>query len=85
MIIIYEHDEALWPKLEKCNKISEWMIDEKCSIRSVEKELCIPKSTVHDYIHSYIKWYDDESYCQLIRILKYNKKYKVGRPSKWRR
>lgn len=72
---------------QKCEEICQYMLDYKCSIRQASQELCIPRSTLHNYIHSYIKNYYDEEYLQIKRLLRYNKqerakprKYLVGSP-----
>ena len=72
---------------QKCEEICQYMLDFKCSIRQASQELCIPRSTLHKYIHTYIKTYYDEEYLQIKRLLRYNKqerakprKYWVGSP-----
>ena len=67
---------------KQCEEICNWMLNYKCSIRQCAEELCISKSTVHNYIHSYIKCYYDEEYCQIKRILQFNKQYRM-RPRKY--
>ena len=71
----------------KCEEICEYLLDYKCSIRQASQELCIPKSTIHNYIHTYIRAFYDEEYVQIKRLLRYNKqertkprKYWVGNP-----
>lgn len=71
----------------KCEEICQYMLDYKCSIRQASQELCIPRSTLHNYIHSYVKTYYNEEYLQIKRLLRYNKqerakprKYWVGNP-----
>ena len=64
---------------KKCDSITNWMIDNKCTIRSCADNLNIPKSTVHRYIHTYIRVYYDDEYCQLLRLLDYNIKHRRGR------
>ena len=38
---------------QKCEKICEYMLDYKCSIRQASQELCIPRSTLHNYIQKF--------------------------------
>ena len=44
----------------KCEEICKYLLDYKCSIRQASQELCIPKSTIHNYIHTYIRTFYDE-------------------------
>lgn len=63
------------------------MLNEKCSIRDCAKDVGMPKSTVHEYIHKYISAGWDEEYQEIKVILRWNKlerfkpkKYWHGRP-----
>lgn len=87
----WDYPEDMQPHVldvkHKCEEICQYMLDYKCSIRQASQELCIPKSTLHNYIHSYVKTYYDEEYLQIKRLLRYNKqertkprKYWVGNP-----
>lgn len=67
-----------------CDDICDYFLNEKATIRMVEKELCIPRSTIHRYIHTYIKRYYDEEYCQIVRLLRYNKQYRTKPRKYWR-
>lgn len=69
---------------EQCEDICDWMLNYKCSIRQCAEELCISKSTVHNYIHSYIKCYYDEEYCQIKRILQFNRQYRRKPRKYWK-
>lgn len=85
-IIILDLEDWSTESLEMrqiCEKICDYIIDEKCSIRRAERELCIPRSTIHQYIHTYIKRYYDEEYMQIIRILDYNKRNRFKPRKKW--
>lgn len=57
-----------------CEAICNWFLDYKGSIRQCSEELCISKSRVHTYIHTYIIYYYNEEYCQIQKLLNYNKK-----------
>lgn len=61
---------------DKCRDIISFMLENRCSIRDCSKELNIPKSTVHRYIHTYIKQDFDEEYFSLCNLLRYNKKHR---------
>ena len=72
---------------QKCEQICTFLLDNKATLRMCEEELCIPKSTVHRYIHTYIKQYYDEEFCQIVKLLKFNgdhrrmaRRYWKGRP-----
>ena len=67
----------------KCEEICQYMLDYKCSIRQASQELCIPKSTLHNYIHSYVKTYYDEEYVQIKRLLRYNKQERTKPRKYW--
>lgn len=61
---------------DTCKDIVEFMLANRASIRECSKHLNIPKSTVHRYIHTYIKADFDEEYSELCMLLKYNRKHK---------
>lgn len=72
---------------DSCKNIITFMLDYKGSIRQCSEETCIPPSTVHRYIHTYIKTYYYDEYRQILRILKFNsqnrkkqRKYWKGKP-----
>lgn len=85
MIDLDEYTPEVYEIRNKCQTICDYIIDEKCSIRQAEKELCISRSTIHQYIHTYIKRYYDEEYMQIIRILKYNKNNRFKQRKYWTR
>ena len=66
----------------RCKEIIEWMLNERTSIRRVAEETGLSKSTIHLYIHTYIRQYFDEEYQQIKVILRFNKKYRC-RPRKY--
>lgn len=70
-----------------CKKIITYMLDYKGSIRQCSKETCISSTTIHRYVHTYIKTYYYEEYRQILKILKFNsqnrrkaRKYWKGKP-----
>lgn len=67
---------AVYNIRNQCDRICRWFLDHRGSIRMCSEELQIPKSTIHYYIHSYIRTYYDEEYVQIINILKYNSIYR---------
>lgn len=71
----YSFDEKVISIRSRCVQIYEYMNDNKASLRMVEENLGIPKSTAHAYIHTYIKTYFPNCYGTLRRILLYNKLY----------
>lgn len=72
-ISVYDNDYyKLKSTKEKVDKIRTFMLDYKGSIRQCSEETCIPKSTVHMYIHTYIKKYYYEDYLQILQILRFN-------------
>lgn len=66
-----------------CEDIASWMINEKCSLRMCAKELGYSKSTIHKYIHTYIKEFYEEEYAQIVTILRWNRKYRFRPRSRW--
>lgn len=72
-------------KIKKdCIDIINWFMDEKGSIRQCSENLMIPKSTIHRYIHTYIKynWYD--LYIEIKHILKFNSEYRSCARNCWK-
>ena len=63
-------------------EIVTWIIDNKCTLRQASADLCIPTSTLHRYIHTYVREFYDEEYLTICNILKFNKKYR-SRPKKY--
>lgn len=68
----YSLIEAKQNIIKKCEIIKDYFLVYKGTLRLCEKETCIPRSTIHYYIHSYIKEYYYEDYLQIVRILKFN-------------
>lgn len=67
-------DLNLYTKIvNRCEDICTNIIDYDRTIRQVAENICISKSTVHIYIHTYIRCYMDDEYCQIVRKLRYNK------------
>lgn len=63
--------------------IKDSIIDNKWTLSQASENLCIAKTTLHRYIHSYIKVYYYEDYEVICSILKFNKEYKFKPKSKW--
>lgn len=61
---------------QNCQSVVDTMLLLRCSIRQCSEETLISKSTVHSYIHSYIRVYWPEQYQEIINILKYNSRYR---------
>ena len=62
--------------------IAVYMIDYKSTIRQAADEFCMPKSTVHDWIHKKLKYSDSDKYHEVLRILKCNKQDATNRATK---
>ena len=80
----YEKLEKLYTVKHRCESICQWFLDEQGSIRMCAKELCLSKSLVHNYLHTYIKIYFDEEYQQILRILSWNKRYRIMPHKYWK-
>lgn len=78
-----EEYEKIIKTKKTCKYICNWFLNEKGSIRMCAKNLCLSKSLVHVYIHSYIKTYYFEEYQQIMRILKYNSHYRTKPHKYW--
>ena len=68
----------------KCERIIDWMLNEKCSIRDCAKDVGMPKSTIHQYIHTYIRDGWDEEYQEIKVILRWNKRERFKPKKYWR-
>lgn len=69
---------------DKCKSISTYMIDNKCTLRICSENLCIPVTTIHRYIYKYISnWYPND-YREIVKLLRWNKKYRNGPRRYWR-
>ena len=83
----WDYPEYMQPQIlnvkHKCEEICEYMLDYKCSIRQASQELCIPRSTINNYIHAYIKIYYDEEYVQIKTLLRYNKQERTKPRKYW--
>lgn len=67
-----------------CERVCDYMLNYKCSIRQASQELCIPKSRIHWLIHTYIEEYYNEEYHQIVKLLRFNKKYRSKPRKSWR-
>lgn len=70
---------------EDCQKIIDYFLDYKGSIRQCADWVGMPRSRVHRYIHSYISYYWYEAYCRIKNILSYNSKYRFKPRAQWER
>ena len=87
---VYDDYELIDKKtsiINVCKEIRTYFLDYKGTLRMCEKEICVPRTTIHMYIHSYIKEYWYEDYLQIKIILDFNKsnrfkprKYWIGKP-----
>ena len=68
----------------QCQSIIDYMLNEKGSLRQCSEETGIPRSTVHMRIHTYIKRYYNEDYTQIVKILKFNSKYRRRPRHSWK-
>lgn len=59
------------------------MLNDKCSIRDCAKDVGMPKSTVHQYIHTYIRDGWDEEYQEIKIILRWNKRERLKPKKYW--
>ena len=69
---------------DTCETTCRYFIDNQMTIRQVAAETRLSKSLVHNYVHSYIKTYYDEEYCQIKRLLAYNRRYRSKSRKYWR-
>lgn len=79
-----EQIDIIYKLRSRCESICEWMLSNKCSIRQAAEELCISRSTLHRFIHTYIRDYYDEEYRQILRLLDYNRKERFKPRKYWR-
>jgi len=59
---------------QRCKDEAEWIIDNKCSIRSCASEFLMSKSQVHRDLTERLKHIDDDLYVQVKNILKKHKR-----------
>lgn len=67
----------------RCEAIVNYMVKHKCSIRQCSEAVDIPKSTVHNYIHTHIKNHYHKDYVRIKLILAFNLKYRRKPRSYW--
>ena len=53
---------------------AQYMVDHRCSVRTISKEFDVPKTTMHKYLAHNLKYIDDDLYIQCRNIMKNNKK-----------
>lgn len=84
-----DHDDLqkIYSIKHECELIINYMLNEKGSLRQCADNIGLSTSNIHRKIHSYIKHFYDEEYCQIVHILKFNsenrrkpRKYWRGRP-----
>lgn len=80
----YEELEKLYKVKHRCESICQWFLNEQGSIRMCANNLGLSKSLVHRYLHTYITQYFDEEYCQIIRILEWNKRHRTMPHKYWK-
>ena len=68
---------------QRCKDIISYMTEYHMSIRQCAENMMISKSSVHYYIHHYIKELYNDSYHMLVNILKYNSKHKTKPRNMW--
>lgn len=54
-------------------EIAIYITDNKCTLRQAAKHFGIPKSTIHNWIHKYLKEYDSFMYDDITWIFRKNK------------
>ena len=69
--------------------IANYIIETKCTIRQAARRFSVSKSTVHYYIHHYLKAFHPGKYSEVKEILDYNfavKHYRGGNSTreKWK-
>lgn len=79
----YLDEEAQMTRKEIISIIN-WMEDNRPSLRQASEDLCIPHTTLHKRIHTYVKDYFPEDYAVIKHLLYMNKKYRFKRRSLWR-
>lgn len=60
-----------------CEDIISFLLENRTSIRECSENLEIPKSTVHHYIHTYIRYNYPEEYQEITNLLKFNSRYRT--------
>lgn len=76
--------EAIETK-KKVEEILDYIIDENCTLSYASDNLCIPKSTLSNYINTYGEMYFYDKYSIVRAILKNNKDNRFKPKSQWRR
>lgn len=69
---------------EDCEKIINYMIEYRPSLRMASDDLMMSKSKIHNYIHTYIRTDYNDEYVQIVNILKYNSKFRRRPRMYWR-
>lgn len=70
---------------DNCERIINYMIEYKPSLRIAEENLGMSKSNIHKYIHTYIKTDYNDDYVQIVNILRYNAKFRRRSRKYWRK
>lgn len=62
--------------IQTCDKIIEDLTSNHSSIRQCSDNIGVPKSTIHLYIHTYIREYYNSEYKEIQHLLQFNKRYR---------
>lgn len=66
-----------------CEQIISFMMNYRGSIRQCSDFIGVPKSTIHSYIHGYIRLFYEEDYREIVALLRYNKKNRCKARRYW--
>nr|DAZ19331.1 MAG TPA: winged helix-turn-helix protein [Caudoviricetes sp.] len=79
----YSSDEKVIKVQTNCDRIISYFHDYRGSLRMAEAKLGISRSTIHRYIHTYIKQDYNDSYGEITSLMKYNKRYRCKPRRYW--
>ena len=69
---------------ERCEAIIDMFLDQRMTIRLCAENLCIPKSSIHHYIHTKIRYEYPDEYQIIKNKLRWNQKNLCVNRKYWR-
>lgn len=79
----YEVDEGRIRLKELCERIIEYLVDYKWTLRETSENLDKPSSTVARYIHTTIRQNYPTEYRRIVKILEWNKIHRFKAKKYW--
>lgn len=73
----YEREQRILAKEELTLDMAQWMIDHKCTIRDLEKEFLVHRSTIHYRLNHHLKNLSYDRYLECRRILTAHKRDRI--------